>query len=391
MDSGGASISEVVTSGDVNGLRLLIASGVDVNQTNKGGQTPLILATVSGHVQMLRLLLDAGADPLIRDNTGLNAIEWAERKGLPDVAKIFHEATPTISSNQQSKQTRPRVDVVNEPGTSASPPEFSSNTLSDDEKSRRWIAGLKQRFDEKVSRSPSTIGSDLSVEAQKIEEPSYQASPLPPNSQDIRESATLTTGSLPDQEAALAPELEARSARKKCPQCNTIYDSDLIAYCAYHVVPLVDIDAPIAIQEEADDSRRSLFIWLLVIITFFVAALIGLFLFIPRDNPSERVVAPSSTPPPVALQKGVPEASTNLKDKALEIPAASTALKIEKPESVVVRIKVDGSGQVSSVQSQYGNEELRRAAMDAARNAKFSADQLQGREVIGTIKYTFTP
>ena len=38
---------------------------------------------------------------------------------------------------------------------------------------------------------------------------------------------------------------EKSSTRKRCPQCNAIYNSDLLAYCAHHIVPLVPVDDPI--------------------------------------------------------------------------------------------------------------------------------------------------
>ena len=392
MDSGGTSISEAVTSGDESILRRLLARGVDVNQANKGGQTPLILATVSGNVRLLRVLLDAGADPSIRDNTGLNAIDWAERKGLPDVAKLLHEANPTRSTGQQKDLSRHAEHSVQAPATSSPSPESSSkNTLSDDEKSRRWISGLKQRFDERAGRSAGFVGS---VEAPEIGAANSQSKstqrivPQPVETESTN-SAADSLSDLNDSLSSAESNLHS-SARKKCPQCNATYNSDLVAYCAYHVVPLVDIDAPVPVTGE-QESKRSLVLWLLVLITFFAATLIGLYLFVPRNNQTETVVGPSSTPTAVPMRKGFPLASTNLKTKILEMPTAETALRIDKPETVVVRIKIDDTGRVSSAQSQNGNEELRRAATDAARNAKFSADEQRGRETSGTIKYTFNP
>jgi TonB family protein len=111
----------------------------------------------------------------------------------------------------------------------------------------------------------------------------------------------------------------------------------------------------------------------------------------PRSNEADQSVAPSSNPTPVSIWKGTPVADGSLKTKIVDLPAAETVLKTEKPETVVVRVRIGSDGRVLSVQSPAGNEELRRAAMDAARKATFAADKLRSRETVGTITYTFNP
>jgi len=392
LDSGGVSIFEVVSGGDKNGLRLLLARGADVNQTNKGGQTPLILAVVSGQVRLLPPLLEAGADPLLRDNTGLNAIEWAERKGFLDVASQLRERTTGDAKNQKHNLGAGQERQVPDPTTTAPPTEVSDKDLADVERSRRWIAGMKQRLDEQASRIQSpeaTVSTEADAASVRRAIPESDRSSEPAQ-------ATKQTGSdvAPAQrvlEPTLATEYEGHtSSLRKCPQCNTVYNSDLVAYCAYHVVPLVDIDVPVEVPQK-DETRSTVLLWLLVVITFLAAALVGLILFMPRGKPGGQSVAPSSNPTPVSVWKGTPVVEAALKTKIVDLPEAQTVLKIEKPETVAVRVRIGTDGHVSSVQSPPGNEELRRAAMDAARKATFSPDKLRGRETVGTITYTFNP
>jgi TonB family protein len=190
----------------------------------------------------------------------------------------------------------------------------------------------------------------------------------------------------------LATDSQGRNAsRKKCPQCNAIYDDELIAYCAFHVVPLVDINTPPPPDAIEEESRRNVLLWLLVVITFLAATMIGLILFMPRGGQNLAAVAPASTPTPVPVWKGTPDADGSLKSKIADLPAAQTALKIVKPETVVVRVRIGNDGRVLSVQSSSANEELRRAAMDAARKATFLPDKLRARETVGTITYKFNP
>ena len=392
MDSGGVSIFEVVSSGDKNGLRLLLARGAEVNQTNKSGQTPLIVAVVSGQVRLLPPLLEAGADPLLRDNTGLNAIEWAERKGFLDVASHLRERTTGDAKNQKHNLGAGQERQVHDPTATSPPTEVSDKNVAEVERSRRWIAGIKQRLDEQASRIQSAEDNvstkvDAASARRAIPESDRFSEPAPTIKQTVSDVAPVQ----PAHEPTLAMESGGRSSSlKKCPQCNTVYNSDLVAYCAYHVVPLVDIDVPVEVPRK-DETRSTVLLWLLVVITFLSAAIIGLILFMPRGKPGGQSVAPSSNPTPVSMWKGTPVAQAALKTKIVDLPDAQTVLKIENPETVVVRVRIGTDGHVSSVQSSTGNEELRRAAMDAARKATFSPDKLRGRETVGTITYTFNP
>jgi len=182
------------------------------------------------------------------------------------------------------------------------------------------------------------------------------------------------------------PESEHITASlKKCPQCGAVYNSDLVAYCSYHSVPLVDIDTPIEEHKKPETGSNAL-LWVLVIITFLSAALIGL-MFLPRNDQNAQRAAPPASATPTTW-KGTAVAEASLKTKVVNLPEAQTAVKIEKPETIVVRVRIGSDGRVGSVQALSGNEELRRAATDAARKATFA---LHGREATGTITYTFNP
>ena len=50
-------------TGEIQTVRDLLRTGVAVNQKNTIGMTPLMLAAGAGHIDVIKALLTAGADP----------------------------------------------------------------------------------------------------------------------------------------------------------------------------------------------------------------------------------------------------------------------------------------------------------------------------------------
>jgi ankyrin repeat protein len=58
----------------------LIEAGANVNQAQKkDGKTPLMAAADSNITKIIDLLLEAGADVHMKDNSGKTALDWAKR------------------------------------------------------------------------------------------------------------------------------------------------------------------------------------------------------------------------------------------------------------------------------------------------------------------------
>lgn len=67
--------------GDLETVRRLADDGVEVNGQSPNGTTALMAAVKNGHAATALELIELGADPTIEDEEGLNAVEWAEKKG----------------------------------------------------------------------------------------------------------------------------------------------------------------------------------------------------------------------------------------------------------------------------------------------------------------------
>jgi hypothetical protein len=252
--------------------------------------------------------------------------------------------------------------------------------LSEEEKSRRWLAGLKQRLDEQASRHVNREPEPpvrQQVKEPKPEVPETKTIPVPEPAKPLHSTRILTPEPPP-----------TTGKRKRCPQCGAVYNGDLVSYCAVDMAPLVDADAPII--SEPRKSNSPLF-WILVSVTLIASIVIGTVItrYLFKSNQEQSVAATQ----PATLIKGLPELGPELAGKAVYLPEAECPLKGPEPVSgvVTVYVMVDKNGQVYKARGSGGDWLMRGAANEAAMKSTFSRDKLRGREAEGTIIYTFKP
>ena len=386
-------LTNAVQSGDEQAVSAILANGADVNGTTGGGQTALILAIIFGHTNLVKLLMSAGADPQLRDNLGLNAVEWAQRRGLTEAVAILtnthRESTPPRKIVIPLEEPPPQKTVAKEPPP---PPkrvnEEEKEGVSEAEKSLRWIAGFKQRLHEQELRRLNRNEPTPEPPPPAIIEPPKAPEPEPPPPQPPPEPLRSVTP--PPRILTPPPTPEKSSTRKRCPQCNAIYNSDLVAYCAHHIVPLVPADEPII--SDPPKSNVPLF-WILLIVTLAGSIVLGSLIttYIYRSRQAAERVAAAQVKPP--LQKGTPEVGGDLVGKAVSLPDAECPVKGPEPVTgtVTVRVMVDKDGQVYWARGAGGDWLMRGAATEAAMKSTFSPEKLRGRQTEGTITYTFKP
>ena len=70
-------------------VRLLIASGIDVNISGSGGWTALMSASFKGQFDVVKELIKAGADVDARDENGKTAEAYARKEGFDEVARYL--------------------------------------------------------------------------------------------------------------------------------------------------------------------------------------------------------------------------------------------------------------------------------------------------------------
>src|SRR5687767_10717308 len=274
-------LTQAVTSGDAKAVSAALASGADVNERNTGGQTALILAVIFGHTDLVRQLVKAGANPRLRDNLGLDAIEWAQRRGLP------------IDLFQSAQETPPPIREIR-----LEEPPIAEPQIDTDEKSRKWLAGVKQRIREQSVQKQQAV---------------VQPEPAPPPEPEPE----------PEPEPVLAkPEPPAAAStnstiRKRCPKCNAIYSGELVAYCAHHFIRLVDAEEPVfePAPSVASTITGSPILWMLILATVSVAVFTGYMI----SSQLSRVIIPDNQAAgpqqPRGYVKGTPVATGDLAGK----------------------------------------------------------------------------
>ena len=72
------------------------------------GWTPLLVASVDGHIELVRILLDAGADGERKDTSGWTATEHAALRGHMDIAELLRQRIAASYSDSEFSEERPK-------------------------------------------------------------------------------------------------------------------------------------------------------------------------------------------------------------------------------------------------------------------------------------------
>lgn len=92
---GWAPLHYAATLADENSVaevRLLLEHHAYIDAASPNGSTPLMMAAHYGHPRVVRLLLEEGADPLLKNEQGLGAIDFAQRAGRDGIAATIAAA-----------------------------------------------------------------------------------------------------------------------------------------------------------------------------------------------------------------------------------------------------------------------------------------------------------
>lgn len=77
------------TRGHVEVMRLLLDKSAYIDAASPNGTTPLMMAAFYGTPTAVKLLLEAGADPFLKNQQDLTAIDFAQRANRAEAAEII--------------------------------------------------------------------------------------------------------------------------------------------------------------------------------------------------------------------------------------------------------------------------------------------------------------
>lgn len=77
-----------LASGVADMIRLIIDSGADIDHCSKDGMTPLMLAAAIGSMGSMKILIEARANLHLQDMNGQTALQWAEQRTDADAEMV---------------------------------------------------------------------------------------------------------------------------------------------------------------------------------------------------------------------------------------------------------------------------------------------------------------
>jgi hypothetical protein len=86
---GWAPLHYAATSGHLEVMQLLLDENAYIDAASPNNTTPLMMAAHYGTVAAVKLLLDAGADPMLKNDLGLTAIDFAHRANRAESASLI--------------------------------------------------------------------------------------------------------------------------------------------------------------------------------------------------------------------------------------------------------------------------------------------------------------
>jgi ankyrin repeat protein len=83
-------------------IEILLDHSAYIDAESPNGSTPLMMAAMYGNADCVRLLLEAGADPTLKNELRLSALNFAQRAGRDDSVALIDAAVKKWSQPKTS-------------------------------------------------------------------------------------------------------------------------------------------------------------------------------------------------------------------------------------------------------------------------------------------------
>lgn len=96
---GWTALHYAASSGQVEIMKLLLEKYAFIDAQSPNGTTPLMMAAMYGSPQSVKLLLDEGADPLMKNQQNMTATDFALQGQRPDAVELLKSAVRAKQPN----------------------------------------------------------------------------------------------------------------------------------------------------------------------------------------------------------------------------------------------------------------------------------------------------
>lgn len=93
---------QALDAGNARAVQLFIEAGVNLDDVNAAGWTPLMISSFMGSEQTAAMLIKAGANVNVRDNRGYGPLHWASYQGFTKITKLLLEKGAFVNSKSKS-------------------------------------------------------------------------------------------------------------------------------------------------------------------------------------------------------------------------------------------------------------------------------------------------
>lgn len=104
------SVYQWIRNGELPPLKSSLSSNQVNRQLDERGNTPLLIAARNGHPDVVRWLLEQGADPNVRNENGLTPLSAAASTGAPEVAKLLLDVG--VDPNEVVRSQNPYLEIA---------------------------------------------------------------------------------------------------------------------------------------------------------------------------------------------------------------------------------------------------------------------------------------
>ena len=434
------SLVEAASAGDLSAVRTLLDGGADIDGTNQGGQTPLILAAVMGHTEVVAHLIEGGANPQLRDHLGLTAYEWSTRRGFSEISQILAKVSPPIPQPKPAKKVTtaeitapakpiavsehqtpaaPIQEIVEVPAAVAAaedsaPPKESVAEVSAPQIPVAPSHDIHAADTDSILDLPESLTSGSQPLPQYFDSaPPTPAKPIPSLKVSSIPSGDnkppVTAPIIPNEEDETVPRVRATqhpretswlstilpAASADPPERSAAFESAPAHQRARKSSSMLGLSKAAAHDESspshfarpdlasvAPASPTAIVVWVLIAFVLgasaFAAYRLTRYLYRP-EPPAPIAAAPVEAP--AEVKKPAFSVGGDLAGTELNIPEPELSFEAARSGAagpIIVKVRVNQKGRVISAATSSGDRRLRAAAVKAAREATFAPDKLAG-------------